>query len=193
MICIIRHGRTEMNDRHVLQGRSDCPMNAKGIAQAGAAARALARMGVVFGRVFSSPLARAVQTAAIVAPGVAAVLDDRLIEMEYGPWEGMDLRAPAPELAAFFSDFVHNPAPKGMESLASVTARTGAFLEEIRPLDGNILISTHAIAMKGILECLTPGSNGSFWPKHIGNCAVYAAENGQGGFGVPREIYRSGE
>ena len=39
-----------------------------------------------------------------------------------------------------------------------------------------ILLSTHAIALKGALEYLTPESKGSYWHKHIGNCAVYAFE-----------------
>jgi broad specificity phosphatase PhoE len=41
MIYIIRHGLTELNKRHVLQGRSDHPLNAQGIAQAKEAASGL--------------------------------------------------------------------------------------------------------------------------------------------------------
>ena len=54
-------------------------------------------------------------------------------------------------------------------------------------MEGDILISTHAIAMKGILEYLTPGSDGAYWSKYIGNCAVYVAENRDGKFSVPEE------
>ena len=63
----------------------------------------------------------------------------------------------------------------------------GSFLEEIKDQEGDILISTHAIAMKGILEYLTPGSGGAYWSKYIGNCAVYTAENSNGMIGVPEE------
>lgn len=185
MIYIIRHGQTGMNQRHVLQGRSDPALNGAGIAQARRAAAGLS--AVSFDRVFSSPLTRAVQTARIVAPGIAPVIDDRLIEMDYGPYEGADLHHLPPEILAFFGDFVHVPAPDGMEQLASVVERAGAFLEEIGGLGGNILISTHAIAMKGILEYLTPGSNGAYWSRYIGNCAVYVAENANGRIGIPRE------
>ena len=96
------------------------------------------------------------------------------------------LKMPA-ELIEFFRDFVHNPAPEGMEQLSSVVKRTGAFIEEIKDLPGNTLISTHAIAMKGILEYLTPDSGGRYWSKHIGNCAVYAADNKNGHVGAPSE------
>ena len=73
-----------------------------------------------------------------------------------------------------------------MEQLSSVVGRVGAFLEQIKDIPGNILISTHAIAMKGALEYLTSGSNGACWSKYIGNCAIYAAKNKNGRFGVPK-------
>ena len=188
MIYIIRHGQTELNNRSVLQGRSDHPLNEVGIAQAESAVQKLQEQGVTFDRVFSSPLTRAIQTARIVAPGLEPVVDERLIEMDYGPFEGADLTHPAPELATFFKDFVHNPAPEGMEPLASVVERAAAFIEDIRQLPGNTLISTHAIAMKGLLEYLTPDSQGSYWSRFIGNCAVYTVDNREGAYGLPAAL-----
>ena len=186
MIYIIRHGQTEMNSRHVLQGRSDFALNEAGRTQALEAAGRL--RDVRFDRVYSSPLRRAVQTAEQIAPGAEILLDERLIEMDYGPYEGADLHNLPPEILTFFSDFVHNPAPAGMEQLGAVVARVGAFLEELRESEENILISTHAIAMKGILEYLTPASNGAYWSKFIGNCAVYISQNQNGQFTVPTEL-----
>ena len=183
MIYIIRHGQTELNNRQALQGRSDQPLNEAGIAQAKEAAGKL--KDIPFSAVYSSPLRRAVQTAELLVPGMCPVLDERLIEMDYGPYEGMDLMNPAPEVLAFFKDFAHQPAPEGMEQLESVVSRAGAFLEECCRTEENILISTHAIAMKGILEYLTPESNGSYWSKYIGNCEVYTAEYRDGAFSVP--------
>ena len=185
MICIIRHGKTELNKANVLQGRSNYPLNNEGIKQAQKAADML--KDIEFDYVYSSPLIRAVQTAEIVAPNRKIQLDDRLIEMDYGQYEGTDLRNMPEEIRIFFSDFVRNPAPGGMEPLAEVVKRTGAFLEEIRSIGGNILISTHAIAMKGILEYLTPDSQGGYWSKYIGNCTVYAADNSDGNIGIPKE------
>ena len=186
MIYIIRHGQTDMNNRKVLQGRSDHPLNDAGIAQAQKAAYELRHISFI--KVYTSPLKRAIQTAEILAPNAHAVIDDRLIEMDYGPYEGADLNHLPPEILTFFSDFAHNPAPEGMEQLSSVVERAGIFLKEIRDQEGNILISTHAIAMKGILEYLTPGSGGAYWSKYIGNCAVYVAENINGTIGVPKEL-----
>ncbi len=187
MIYIIRHGQTELNITNVLQGRSNHPLNETGIRQAEEAAERL--KDISFDVVYSSPLIRAVRTAEIIVPDLKPIIDERLIEMEYGPYEGMGLRELAPEVLTFFRDFIHNPAPEGMEPLSSVVQRAGSFLEDRCRTDGNILISTHAIAMKGILEYLTPDSNGSYWSHPIGNCAVYAAEYlPGGGWTVPAEI-----
>lgn len=187
MLYIIRHGQTELNTKMLMQGRSDHPLNETGLAQAEDAAGRLAGMGVTIDKVYSSPLIRAVQTAQKIAAEAELVIDDRLIEMDYGPYEGMDLRAPAPEVMSFFNDFVNVPAPEGMEPLSDVVARLGSFLEEIadEASERNILVSTHAIAMKGALEYLTPGSHGSYWDKYIGNCDIYTAEAADGRYAVP--------
>ena len=187
MLYIIRHGKTDQNSKMLLQGRSDHPLNGEGTEQAAEAAQRFADMGVVIDKVYTSPLIRAVRTAEIIAPAAEKVTDRRLIEMDYGPYEGMDLRDPAPEVIDFFSDFVNVPAPEGMEPLPEIVSRLGDFLEEIREEaeEKNILISTHAIAMKGALEYLTPDSHGSYWAKNIGNCDIYASEIKDGRFTVP--------
>ena len=186
MIYIIRHGQTELNTRRVLQGRSDYPLNETGISQAEAARKKLEN--VSFSRVYSSPLIRAVQTAGIIVPHLKPSLDRRLIEMDYGPYEGMSLKTLAPEVLTFFSDFNHNPAPDGMETLESVVDRAQEFMMEMCRTGETVLISTHAIAMKGILEFLTPESHGSYWTKYIGNCSIFGTSYRNGTFSVPFEI-----
>ena len=191
-VYFVRHGQTEKNRAMRLQGRSDHPMDETGVAQAAAAGEFFRSNGIRFDAVFSSPLLRAVQTAKLIAgEDLPVQADDRLIEMDYGPYEGMDLRTPAPDVLAFFRDFAHTPAPAGMEQLDDVVKRLGGFLEEIAPQypDQIILVSTHAIAMKAALEYLTPESLGSYWSKYIGNCAVYRAEYKDGVFSIPAEIY----
>ena len=189
MIYVIRHGQTALNRAHALQGRgSDQPLNQAGEDQARAVGAWLAQRHVHFSHAFSSPLLRAVQTAELVAPGLPVAVDERLIEMDYGPYEGADLRNPSPELAFFFQDFVNHPAPEGMEPLSSVVARAGAFVEGLADLSGDVLVSTHAIALKGLLEYLTPASRGSYWSTFVGNCAVYAVECEHGAWGVPHKV-----
>ena len=192
MIYIIRHGETRKNKEKLLQGRSNDPLNEAGIRQAEEAREFFKGRGVHFSKVYTSPLVRAVRTAQIIAgDSVGVITDDRLLEMDYGPYEGTSLEPPAPEVLYFFMDFINHPAPDGMESLESVTGRLGDFLEEIREeaaKGGDILISTHAIAMKGALEYMTPESGGSYWSKYIGNCGIYQIGIRDGVYEVPFEI-----
>ena len=201
MIYLIRHGQTALNKQRVLQGRSDQPLNEVGIREAEAAAAWFREQEIRFDAIISSPLQRAVRTAQIVAgigepeaeaqeEGIPIRTDERLLEMDYGPYEGRSLTDPSPELLAFFQDFVNNPEPEGMEPLEHVVQRLGDFMEDLkRDLpEGNVLIATHAIAMKGALEYLTPGSDGAYWGKHIRNCEVYAMDLQEDGFSVPEAL-----
>ena len=173
MLYIIRHGQTAKNKQKVLQGRSDLPLNEEGRRQSLDAGAALAARGVTAARVYSSPLIRAVETAKLACGTDEVTTDERLIEM------------------AFFMDFAGTPAPEGMEQLSSVVERTGRFADEIieEAGKGDVVISTHAIAMKGILEYLTPGSDGSYWSKYIGNCEIYAVPVTEEGYGIPYPVY----
>ena len=191
MIYIIRHGQTALNKQKALQGRSNHPLDETGEEQARVVGEWFRNNGIHITKVYSSPLVRAVQTAKLVAgEEVPLETDDRLIEMDYGPYEGIDLRNPPPEIITFFSDFVHNPAPEGMEQLSEVVARLGNFLEDLRPqaAEGNILLSAHAISMKGALEYLNPASQGAWWSTTLGNCALFRIEYRDGEYTVPEQV-----
>ncbi|TAN20022.1 MAG: histidine phosphatase family protein [Actinomycetota bacterium] len=87
-IYLVRHGQTELNVSGVLRGHLDPKLDALGILQA-------RLLGEVLGReelqlIVSSPLKRAVETAAEIAKcsGVKLELDPRLVDRDYGPWAG---------------------------------------------------------------------------------------------------------
>ncbi len=189
MIYIVRHGQTEQNLKKKLQGRSDFPLTELGREQASAVGDAFRDAGIVFDKVYSSPLGRAVETAELIAGDAPIEVEEALIEMDYGPYEGTDLHNLPPEVEEFFKDFTNHPAPDGMEQLSSVVARAGEFLVRLKAeaVHRDILLSTHAIAMKGLLEYLTPASNGAYWSTFIGNCAVYVTECIDGTYTVPTE------
>lgn len=191
MIYLMRHGQTDRNKEAVLQGRSNAPLNETGREEARKAGSCFRAKGITFSGCYSSPLTRAVETAELVTgfKKEQIICDDLLLEMDYGPYEGTSLSHPPREIAAFFQDFVHTPAPQGMEQLSDVTERLGRFLKQLAydPSE-TILISTHAIAMKGALEYLTPDSHGSYWNRYIGNCGVYVFDRVDGRFTVPEEL-----
>ena len=140
MIAFVRHGQTELNRRGRLQGRLDAPLSALGAEQAAALARGFASAPV--GRVLTSPLQRARDTAsAIAAPHDLAVeVDDRLIELDYGEWDGLALTDVSPDDWASWRD---DPefAPPGGERLSDVTARVVSFCTDVLTDDLVIAVS----------------------------------------------------
>ena len=190
-IFIVRHGQTDLNKRKIMQGRIDSLLNEEGKRQAEETAALFQEKGVEFARVYSSPLKRAMATAKIIAgEDRELLLDEKLLEMDYGPYDGVSLENPPEELVWFFKDFVHHNPPEGMEKLSHVVERAGEFLRSIQDEigDQDVLISTHAITMKGMLEYLNPKRNGEYWDKYIGNCSVYWSEWRDGVFSLPEEL-----
>ena len=67
MLYIMRHGKTDWNAKHKLQGRTDIPLNEEGIQMAEQAKEKY--KDVNFDICYCSPLVRAKQTAEIVLEG----------------------------------------------------------------------------------------------------------------------------
>jgi probable phosphoglycerate mutase len=88
---VLRHGQTDWNVQMRLQGSTDIPLNETGRAQAHVAAKILAGEGIT--KIIASPLSRALETARIVgaAAGIEPVIDGRLIERNFGQFEGMTI------------------------------------------------------------------------------------------------------
>src|SRR5216683_203434 len=89
---LLRHGDTQLSPEHRFSGLRDLPLSANGTRQAQAAAGRLAT-GAPIDAVVSSPLQRAVATAAIAAGelGLTSVIDDDLRETDFGDWDGFTL------------------------------------------------------------------------------------------------------
>lgn len=83
MLYIMRHGRTDWNVLHKLQGRTDIPLNDEGIKMAEAAA--LKYKDVHFDICYCSPLKRAKKTAEILLVGrdIPIISDDRKVIQPY--------------------------------------------------------------------------------------------------------------
>jgi probable phosphoglycerate mutase len=136
-LLLMRHGETEWNRAGRLQGREDSPLTARGLAQAGALARAAAALGVT--RVIASTLGRARATAARVADAVGAVpaFRDGLVEMSFGACAGLTLdqaRARFPGLLEDRERDRWNHCWPDGEGYAEVLARALEALAADRPL-----------------------------------------------------------
>ena len=87
-IYLLRHGITVWNEQYKIQGESDIPLNETGRLMAVQTGEKLKEKGIVFDRVYSSPLIRAVETGKLVAKDAPLVTDERIKEMCFGRQEG---------------------------------------------------------------------------------------------------------
>lgn len=145
----MRHGETVWNHERRFTTRTDVPLSEVGEAQAAEAARRLA--GTVIDRIYSSPLGRARATAEAVAagrsPAPAVLVDERLTEIDAGPFEGKtEEELAAGPLATAFARWHSDEAPQfpeGTETFDEALARAAAFLDERSGEDGTTLVVTH--------------------------------------------------
>lgn len=85
-LVVIRHGQTEWSRLGRHTGRTDIALTERGRREAADAARTLG--GWSLERAYCSPLARARETAELVAPPCGITIDDSLVEWDYGAYEG---------------------------------------------------------------------------------------------------------
>ena len=177
-IYIFRHGQTDYNVARRVMGQLDIPLNDVGRVQATELADKLATFAI--GAIYSSPLARAMETAQAVADKIGApiITDKRLMERHNGKLQGhivhgtdnpaeyqmdynqMELFWPAAQLNN------NDWQPDGGESRTECWGRGQVAITDIvqnTPYD-TIAISTHSGIMRGILDLVGMGDT------KIGNC-----------------------
>jgi probable phosphoglycerate mutase len=170
VISFARHGQTAVNAGGRLQGRLDEPLSELGATQARALADVFASEPVT--RVVSSPLARALETAAAIAArhALTVEIDERLVELDYGAWDGVRLADVAPEdWAAWRAD--PSFAPPGGESLVAVTARVASFCTDVLGDDLVIAVS-HVSPIKAAVCCALGIDERATWRMQLGLASV---------------------
>ncbi|MCW2586391.1 MAG: Phosphoglycerate mutase [Frankiales bacterium] len=136
-IWLVRHGETEWSKTFQHTGRTDIPLTAEGEASATALK---ARLDRPWARVLSSPLERARRTAELA--GLHPVLDDDLMEWDYGPAEG---RTTA-EMSAERPWRVWDDVPLG-ETVDQVAERVRRVLARL-PQDGDVCLIAHGHVLR---------------------------------------------
>lgn len=155
ILYLIRHTSVDVPPG-VCYGQTDVPLKPSFEAEAGETAKQLE--GLVFDRVYTSPLSRCVRLAAFC--GYAdALRDDRLKEIHFGAWEMQPFDAITdPHLQTWYADYLHVRATQG-ESFEDLFHRVSLFLDELRKqpysqvaifAHGGVLISAQIYA--GVLK-----------------------------------------
>ncbi len=182
-LYLARHGRTDMNEAHRLQGKTDTTLNENGRKQAEATARILKEKGVFPTVILSSPLQRAIETAMLLTGKERSQVetDDRLEEMSFGVYEGENMDLVDPDFTRRFFDEPHTyEPPENGESYSEMLERVASLMEDLREKmkkgiygeEDQVLLVSHGALGHGILAYLANTPVEDYWVQTVNNCAV---------------------
>lgn len=182
MLYIMRHGKTDWNAAYRLQGSTDIPLNEEGREMARKAAEEY--KDIALDVCYASPLIRAKETAEIFLSGrnIPLIFDDRLKEMCFGEYEGVDhiYEKPETNIYKMFKDPSHYKADRGAESFEELFERTGEFLDEvIKPemaAGRNVIIVGHGAMNTSIINRYRNIPLERFWETLCKNCELIRLE-----------------
>jgi alpha-ribazole phosphatase len=162
-LFLARHGQTDLNKVRRYQGRIDVPLNETGHQQA--QQMALRLSSEPFDKIFTSPLARAQETARLIHNGrsLEVISVPELVEMDFGKLEGKTYKEIIelyPDWDAAIFDFTF----AGGENLDGLALRMSSFVDILKKEDdsSNILVVTHSGCVRVIL-CLLLGIDVNKW------------------------------
>ncbi|MCQ2484943.1 MAG: histidine phosphatase family protein [Clostridia bacterium] len=138
-IYVMRHGRTNDNDKQILNGRNDEDINETGIAQATAAREVYEKLDIDL--IVCSPMKRTRHTADVVnTKNLPIVYDERLIERDTGELTGR-------HISGEFRDVYWNyySTEYDVEHVKELFERVHPVIDDIKEkyADKNVLIVTH--------------------------------------------------
>lgn len=125
-LTLVRHGESEANVAHMLSGWMDVPLTERGRHELEDL-----RLSVDYPKaeiLFSSPLQRCRDTAAILFPDMLPIVSDRFKEIDFRSLEGTILHSKE-EIRSYFADWVADRPRKDEETFTPVARRMGVTLE----------------------------------------------------------------
>ncbi len=179
----IRHGQINSNLNKVYSGRSDEPLNAKGLEQAHQAAELVKSKAI--DRVISSPLARAGQTANIIASanGLKVTFDPAFNEMKFGAWEGKSesaIQQQYPLEWRLWNTSPHQLKLPGRETLQQLQQRVVERMHNIslesrdrNSKDQTILVVTHVAVIRVALLYAQQRPLSEYKSVTVDNCQLF--------------------
>lgn len=192
-LYLMRHGESETNVSHVFSGRSvDPALTEEGRKQARRGAEAL--RDVPLTAIYTSPLARAAQTAAIVgrAIGLEPGGSPDLEEADLGTIEGTSWDVPG-NLQVFrgvLDRWQRRELEAGFfegETLRDIRERLERFLAGIADADGPVLAVGHQVTFMAAIWLFCDNAGDSMRAWRLGHCRLAAmSRNGAPGFHLER-------
>ena len=168
-IYLVRHGKTDWNVMHKIQGKVDISLNEEGIKQAKEVRDKL--KNIKFNKIYVSPLKRALETCKVITDD-NFVVDKRLCERSFGNLEGTQITE---DCIKKHWDYKLNSNEGGMETIKELLDRLKKFNNDLldNEEDDKILIVSHACSIKSIyFNLIGYDENTDFLSFYLDNCKV---------------------
>jgi probable phosphoglycerate mutase len=196
-LLLLRHGQTELSVQRRYSGRGNPALTEVGRQQAGAAARYVAQRGGI-AAVFSSPLQRAYDTAAVAAKalGLDVAVDDDLIETDFGAWEGLTFTEAAERDPELHRRWLRDTSttPPGGESFDAVLDRVLRVRDRIVAAQqgATVLVVSHVTPIKMLLRLALDAGPGILYRLHLDLASLSIAEFYSDGASSVRMVNQTG-
>ena len=188
-IILVRHGRTHLTETHKISGRGgeDPQLSEVGREDANKAAVELSLVGLsgIHAKVVSptvvvsSPIARALETATIIAKklGIPVETHEDIAEIAFGEWDGhtnQEVAAKWPELYDAWRGDVSISPPGGGESLEEFDVRVNNGISEIlaKHEGKTVIVVAHVMPIRGFIRKAIDANWPAYWRTSIAPCSI---------------------
>jgi probable phosphoglycerate mutase len=175
VVVAVRHGVSMANEEGKFQGQIyNTDLSDFGRRQVNLLAKRLTGRSVT--KIISSPLKRTYQTAEEISglAGKPIIVDDRLMEMDHGKWDGQDQTWIKDNYSELFEAWQKDPAkiqyPNG-ENMTDVAKRVDDFLKAV-PLEPGTVIVTHETIIKLLIAMSERELSERIWSQEVSHASV---------------------
>jgi len=172
LVILIRHGECEGNIKGIFRGRTDFPLNERGLIQAQDLARELKNF--LIRHIYTSPLSRARQTAEVISHqcGIETKIEEGFNNIELGSWEGRYKKEIEEQYPKEWKLWVDNPEKlqvENMETLYEVQKRAKACLDNLVSQNNGetLAVVSHRAVLKPLIAACLNIASPYFWRIHL--------------------------
>lgn len=170
-IYFVRHGESEWNVADRICGQTDIPLTAKGHEQAEETGKKILQEGMKAEKILCSPLLRAKNTAEHISEitGIPLQVEPRLVEQNFGIWEGTSPRRSENFQKAKKEFLCRNGNGESMFQLAQ---RIYNLLDDLKKENKNFILVAHNGIARVIRSYFSDMTNDEYASYGVKNCSI---------------------
>ena len=170
-LYMIRHGRTVANDRNLYYGATDLEVSPEGRAQLELLRRERTYPDISGCTVYTSGMKRTQETLEVLYPGVTAVPEPMVSEMNFGKFEMRsyeEMKSDPEYIAWITGDYLKNVCPEGESPEEHSRRAVEGFKKILSETQGDVMVIAHNGSMTAFMQYLFPdeGENRWYWNRY---------------------------